>query len=94
MKTKIRLASLAVLALGLTAFARAESSSSDGAGGEKLPPDIVRRFDANVNGKLDPEEVAKWKAEEEKNEKAKAERQAAREKKEAEKKKKKKDGDK
>jgi hypothetical protein len=84
MKTHTKLLCLAVTALGLAALARAESAS----GPNTPPPDVLRRFDANVNGKLDPEELAKWKAEEEKNAQSKAARLAAKEKKEAAKKKK------
>lgn len=79
---------LAALALGFTALSHAESSSAGSAPANDTPPDVLRRFDANVNGKLDPEERAKWQAEEEKNAQSKAARLAAKEKKEAAKKKK------
>ena len=90
MKTNTQMLLFTICAALPAASSLAESSPGGAASADAPPPDVVRRFDINVNGKLDPEELAKWKAETEKNAQDKAARAAKKEKDAAEKKKKKK----
>ncbi len=88
METNINVLCFAICAALSATISFAESTPGGGAPADAPPPDVVRRFDANVNSKLDPEELAKWKAETEKNAQEKAARAAKKEKEAAERKKK------